>query len=132
MVKILAMKRMITRLLLLLALGLFLAGAPTMAVEAGEGGRQQTVVPMSDDDEGGGLGALALLAAGPAFYAYIMGRYSGSGKRHEHERETASTIDGLEKDDVFLRHVTGANSKSIGHYTNSNENKSNFLSISVD
>jgi hypothetical protein len=112
MVEIMMMKKALVRLFLLLALCLCMAGAPSAVVEASEGERQQVVAPLDDDE--GSWGILLLLAAGPAFYVAVVTRYSGSKKRHEHERETQSTIDELEKEDVFLRHVTGSSSRTIG------------------
>jgi hypothetical protein len=126
--KILVIKKNITRFLLLLALSLCLAGAPNIAVEANETSTQKVMVPLSDDGEGGGFFVLLLLLSGPAYYFIIMKRYSGSGKRHAHERETQSTIDELYKDDVFLKHVKGASTKSIGQYRNTNEGQGDIFS----
>jgi hypothetical protein len=125
MAEIMRIKKVLARGLLLLAFCLCLAGAPSMAADASEGAdtsaTQQIIVPLSDNEEGGAAFVLILLVVGPVFYGITMARYSGSSKRHEHERQTQSMIDELEKEDVFLRHVTGASSKTIGSYKNSNQ-----------
>jgi hypothetical protein len=101
-----------------------------MTAEAGEVAlRQQPIVLLSsgesDDIPWFMLGFFLLF--GPIFYYSTKARYTGEKKRHEHEQTTNSTIDNLEKKEIFMRSVEKSSTSDIGKgkkYVNSNEVKS--------
>ena len=80
------------------------------------------LVASSEDDGSGGLVALgiAILFAGPIFYAIVYGRYRNKGARHYHESETPAQMNNLMVYDNFVRHEKGSSSSSI---SGANESK---------
>ncbi|HBU11934.1 MAG TPA: hypothetical protein DEB31_04180 [Clostridiales bacterium] len=75
-----------------------------------------------DGDTEDGAQYIGLLA-GPVFYAAVMKKYSGSGKRHKHERETEHHVSNMAVYDNFVKEVKRSTVSSLGSVTYSNEAK---------
>jgi hypothetical protein len=126
------MKKMILKIIMLLCLAGALASMPHIegAATAGELAQAPKVVLGSSDksdSDPAGFG-WAMLAASTfciiLYYPQTKSRYRGDMKRHKHEELTKSEIDGLEKNDVYLREVKNASSDQIAPpYQYSNELK---------
>jgi len=75
----------------------------------------------SDSDDDGGGGILAILLAGPAFYAAMSAAYSGKFKRHEHEKLTQSVIENISGSDEYVETLKKRSESTIGEIRYSNQ-----------